>query len=238
MSWGESGDRQDREAFRARRREECGGAHTDLSSPQIVPIFARVTGIPESGFTEVRSGWWVRAASADIFHFLRNSRGFDYRFRWGVSLAWVPRVSRGKLKWHRTLKSAEFDLWDQAYDYLIRSNTPWREADVYYPDRLLGEACFEEDLAACWARVREPIASWWAAVSTPIGVLERAEEQGGRKWEEAGHSPDPELVAGFTVARLGRVVEGMTRAQRAPEFVEAGPELRSALEFVAQNHTS
>lgn len=153
-------------------------------------------------------------------------------------MAWVPRVSRGKVKWHRTLGSTEFDLWDQAYDYLIRSDTPWREADLYYPDRSLGTACFEEDVASCWASLVDPIESWWREASTPAGVLQRAEEQAARKWEGPRHSPDPNVVVAFTLARLGRFAEGMSRLERAPESGEIGPELRSALELIGRNRSS
>jgi hypothetical protein len=172
----------------------------------------------------------------DIFHvlqFLRSTRGFDYRFHWGVSLGWVPRVSGGQLKWHRTLRSAVFDLWDQAPDYLIHRATPWREANVYFLDRSLGEECFAEDLAECWAHIRGAVESWWSGVTSPEGVLERAHEQSSRIWEGADHAPDPELVAGFTLARLGRIEEARARLRGAREYLEAGQRLLKGLELLA-----
>ena len=230
-----------RVAYLEARRERCGGGYSELSPAQVAPLFERITGIPAAGFSEVRSGWWVRRVTEDLFHvlqFLRSTRGFDYRFRWGVSLGWVPRVSRPQLKWHRTLRSARFDLWDQAHDYLIQASTPWQEADVYFPDRSLGEECFAEDLAECWARVRGPVESWWSGVTSPEGVLERADEQSSRLWEGAGHAPTPELVAGFTLARLGRLEEARARLQRASEYPEAEQRLLKGLELVAANRAS
>jgi hypothetical protein len=216
--------------------EECGG-YNELTVAQVAPIFERVTGVREAGFSETVTGWWVRPkahGTFQILHFLRNQRGVDYRFRWGIALPWVPRLSRGKLRWHRTLKAAEFDLWDQAHDYLIRTDTPWQEADVYFPDRSLGPTCFEQDLTACWNRIDRAINTWWDDGSDPAGVLRRADEQVQRSWEGARHAPDPALVSAFALARMGRLPEAITRLEGASYSAESSPMLRAGLEEVAR----
>lgn len=221
-----------RETARQRRRDVCGGGSSDLSPSDVAPIFERVTGIPQARFAEVRPGWWVRPSDHGmhtVLQFLRNSRGYDYRFCWGVSLSWVPRVARGKLRWHRTPKSAVFDLWDQAYDFLIHRTTPWKDADRYFPDRSLGATCFEEDLTTCWELMRPAVHDWWTQAATPEGVLARAEEQSARNWEGAYHTPDPHLVAAFTVAHLGRLDEARDRLAKATEFRENEALLTGAL---------
>ncbi len=228
-----------REAYRTKRQEECGGFY-ELTRAQVAPIFTRVTRLPEAGFSEVRPGWWARPVGTETFqvlHFLRNPRGFDYRFRWGISLPWVPRVAGAKLRWHRTLKSAEFDLWEQPFDLLIGTATSWQEADAFFPDRSLGESCFEEDLVACWSRLGATIESWWSSATDPRDILAKAQEQVIRIWEGPRHAPDPLLVVAFTLAHLGMVAEGKDQLMSAFEYEADGLLLERALEHVGRSAT-
>lgn len=78
---------------------------------QIAPIVDRLLGA--EGFVSVKPLQWVRSATAPI------RRVFEYRQlkggvvapRWGYSLDFVPHLSGGKIRWHRTEKSAVLDAW-------------------------------------------------------------------------------------------------------------------------------
>ena len=45
---------------------------------------------------------------------IRAWKGATYAPSWGISLAMVPHLSGQTAKWHRTHKSAAFDIWEDA----------------------------------------------------------------------------------------------------------------------------
>lgn len=73
------------------------------------------------GFECVKTLRWVRSADAPIrqvFGFLQW-KGGKLAPRWGLSLDFVPHISGGRIKWHRTPKSAVFDLCVDARDRVL-----------------------------------------------------------------------------------------------------------------------
>jgi hypothetical protein len=87
------------------------------------PVVARLLG--PDGFVETRSLTWIRSADAPIRQAfaLLQWKGGAIAPRWGLSLDFVPHVSAGRLKWHRTEKSADFDITIDSRD---------RDLDVSY----------------------------------------------------------------------------------------------------------
>lgn len=75
------------------------------------------------GFETVRPRRWVRSTRAPIRHVLEIQalKGVSYCPMWGLSLDFVPHLTaRGDVRWHRTPKSAEFDLVYRPIDYARR----------------------------------------------------------------------------------------------------------------------
>jgi hypothetical protein len=67
------------------------------------------------GFEHVKPLKWVRSAKPamrDVVE-LYSLKGASIAPRWGLSLDFVPHVAAGRVRWHRTVKSAMLDLvWD------------------------------------------------------------------------------------------------------------------------------
>lgn len=68
------------------------------------------------GFQRIASRVWAMTGDLDIrpMFALRAWKGAAYAPSWGISLAIVPHLSGQTAKWHRTHKSAEFDIWEDA----------------------------------------------------------------------------------------------------------------------------
>ena len=78
---------------------------------QIAPVVDRLLGA--EGFVSVKPLQWVRSATAPIrcvFGYWQLKGGVVAP-RWGYSLDFVPHLSGGKIRWHRTEKSVVLDAW-------------------------------------------------------------------------------------------------------------------------------
>ena len=65
------------------------------------------------GFALQKPLHWIRSADAPIRQMFRYGqlKGGALAPQWGFSLDFVPHLSGGKVKWHRTEKSALFDAF-------------------------------------------------------------------------------------------------------------------------------
>jgi hypothetical protein len=82
------------------------------------------------GFERVAPRRWVRSSRAPIRDLLEVQalKGMSYCPKWGLSLDFVPHVTTaGETKWHRTPKSARFDLvyWPIDYAPLSSGSRDW-----------------------------------------------------------------------------------------------------------------
>ena len=170
----------------AARRQELFNAHTRLDA---------------EGFTEVRRGFFVREGAPEIFHVLSHHArvGVTY-ISWGVSLAFVPHEFGTRVRFHRTLKSADLDLFnpswgDEGANYL-HTETPWIR-----------------DMKAMWARAWPRAVEFWDRGSAVEGVLHLAEALSAAPPTESGTTQDsffitgPKFVRSMALARLGREAE-------------------------------
>jgi hypothetical protein len=106
-----------------------GGPEAIDGWPDPLPIVefneavARTMGsaLEDHGFEAVGPRRWVRSSRAPIRDVieLEALKGMSYCPMWGFSLDFVPHVtSRGDVKWHRSAKSARFDLVYRPIDYV------------------------------------------------------------------------------------------------------------------------
>lgn len=176
------------------------------------------------GFVQVKRGLLVRQANAEVLQLIKPVlyKGSASGLRFGVSLTWVPRAYDPTLRWSRTLKSADFHLFDDIHDL---AGDPTHLSDQYYVDGALGAKCFQEELQGLWSHFSFDIFRWLDATQSPEDVLQRCQEQMARNWIGPRHWPDPMLVYAFTQARCGRLHEGK---QLLEEFCAARPESKRA----------
>jgi len=191
-------------------------------------------------FTRLKKSCFAKQINEDIFHAIKfeRSRG-SYVFRWGVSLSNVPHEWEEKYKFHRTLKSARFDLYDSTQSL----TKDCYSATVHLMASFLhGEECFREELATAWKNLEPVIRNWFAAAATLDGVLNTAKTQMNSPANEHSsahykyHHPRPKMVYAFTLAKIGRFQEGLiilAELQSENEFYSSD-ELPKALRQIAK----
>jgi hypothetical protein len=188
------------------------------------------------GCTETKLGTYARSASSHIFHMLslQAYKGRNYGIRWGVSLSYVPNNWDEKLRWHKTLKSCRYDLFEEPATYppLLKSGI-----EDFYAPTIFGEACFRSELTRIWTGISPTIKQWFITTSSLQQVLQRAEEQMRRKWD-LRHYPDPAVVYLLTMAILGDPVTALSKLPAHSEDLDGEyrntEQLKKAIQFVAQ----
>jgi len=131
-----------------------GGPEAIDGWPDQIPIdefnraVARTLGsaLAENGFEPVAPRRWVRSRHDSIkdLVYLQAIKGTAYSPVWGFSLDFVPHVTAaGDTKWHRTPKSARFDLMHWPIDYvpLPSQISDWKVSPLATREEL------EDDLA-------------------------------------------------------------------------------------------
>lgn len=188
------------------------------------------------GFEHLKKRIWVRKVTPDIFQLLSltATKGAGYVFRWGVSTTYLPHDWDPKPKFHRTLKSARYDLFEDAGEFIVRD--PYSEESRFYlVEGLRGEEALRKTLRRTWNKLRPYLQSWFSEAASLEGVLTKAQTQVSHHWRSFRHFPDPKLVVAFTLARIGRIDEAReTLRGLVSEIPESygSSVLADALEFV------
>lgn len=189
------------------------GTPLDQNPRGIVPasaiyqIFESVVKV--TGFQMARKGVLAKQVSADVIHLitLMPFKGAAYGFRWGVSLPYVPHYRENKLRWHRSIRSAVLDLWDQRTDLPSELKITGTGRNSSVPSRLHGPKLFEQNLRREWREIESTVGQWLDNVSDLIGVLSMSSKQMERIWTGPRHFPPPSLIHAFTLARMGHTAE-------------------------------
>jgi len=188
------------------RAKEYGWSQVAASS--VYACFGEIVVNSEPTFALLKDGLVVRQSYADVVQMIQlgAGKGGMYVFRWGVSLGFVPHDWSPRLKYHRTLKSARLDLWENPSDFLIADPYSGEDWD-YLVDTMHGEPCMRRDMQMAWSRLHQVINSFFSYMGNLEGILQRAKEHATKDWQSFRHSPDPKMVQAFTLARLGRLPE-------------------------------
>ena len=94
--------------FQEVTNQEVQNIVTPLLTPLLEPL----------GFEPQKLLYWIRSDGAPIRQIFSLSKWKGGRIAptWGVSMDFVPHLSGKKLKWHRTKKSAIYDIRYDARD--------------------------------------------------------------------------------------------------------------------------
>ena len=159
------------------------------------------------GFESFKALRWVRSTDAPIrqvFGF-QQWKGGKIAPRWGLSLDFVPHISGGRIKWHRTPKSAVFDLCVDPRDRALDTPNIWgidpisKSAAVVASEAITKARAFWDaartipDLPAAFDWVKRYLAT---SLGLDNGVL---------------HHP---MAFAFVLALNGRVIEGQSELER------------------------
>ena len=86
------------------------------------------------GFERASHKTWMRRDLAPICHLFTLSRygsgGWGITPSFGLSLDFVPHIAAGKIRWHRTVKTARFDLRVDTQSRWIGTNNLGPEHDI------------------------------------------------------------------------------------------------------------
>jgi hypothetical protein len=104
-----------------------------VSASKVYDAFNTIAPPSLPRFAVLKEGQLVREVCSDIVHLINLSatKGGRYTFRWGVSLTYVPHEWDPKPKFHRTLKSARFDLFEDPYEFLITDHFSAEAGDFF-----------------------------------------------------------------------------------------------------------
>jgi hypothetical protein len=230
--------------YRRHQRKYGNEKWAPLPADDVYRLLEEIANPPELGLAPIRRGLFGRQVNADIIQLLRFSaaKGGSYGVHWGVSLSFVPhdfdRLVR-RVRFHRTLTSAQFDLWESADDEFKRRGGD--EGDGFIPAGY-GADVFRREGTAAWELARPRVEEWFASTETVDGVLARAREQMGLPGVPA-HWPEPALVAVFALTRLGRAEEARealldwlaTRGSHIELARQAAENLQAALEKLTRS---
>lgn len=202
--------------------------------PVALPVFEEVVLPSLADFVFVKKGLFVKRISDDISHVLTFKQGrYGHMFGWGVSLSFVPHKWDDGCRFHRTLKSARCDLFE--YEHNLLKDDPKAKILPYNDiDCMHGKKCFREDLIRAWKNLEPAIRTWFASLLTLDDVLRQAQFQA-----EHYHWQGPKLVCAFTLARLGRMDDGLkvlTELHASESQLYSIPELTKALRRIANSN--
>jgi hypothetical protein len=156
------------------------------------------------GFEPVAPRRWVRSSRTPIRDLLELQalKGMSYCPMWGISLDFVPHVTnRGEIKWHRSAKSARFDLVYRPIDFAptAAASRDWSASP------LATRAEVQEDLARVMRLVLEKALPFWNGISD-IRDLPRVYTEHRRRAAVGlpfESSPQQVLAAAFVSAKCG-----------------------------------
>jgi hypothetical protein len=161
--------------------------------------------LEREGFQQVGTRRWVRSAVVAIRHIveLQALKGLSYCPMWGLSLDFVPHVTgSGQVRWHRTAKSARFDLVYRPVDYELNDEasrqwavSPFATRDELAHDLRCVTALTTAQSAPFWERAR-------ALDDLPeLYADQRARENHGLPFDCFSQQ---RLAQAFVLARCGR----------------------------------
>ena len=213
------------------------GGWQQVPAARIYAIFGEIVAPDTPGFAIARPGLLARSIDRDITHVikLRALKGASYDVCFGVSLSYVPYPYVPKVKWHRTLKSANLDLLEEPQVDWWRASTR-KAADVnpYLTQVLLGEKCFREELSRAWKETSWQALAWFDATRSLQGILQKSVAHLTRKQDGPRHLPGPRLVSAFTLGKLRRLDEANSELNKFFDEYAEGAQARANLQSALQ----
>jgi hypothetical protein len=161
----------------------------------------------------------------DMFQ-IQAIKGGQLSPRWGFSLVFVPHVKNGRLAWHRTVKSAQFDVIDDPLDLTLPETAPSLLLSCNHgPETLHMQASTLAPFAIAQAD------RFWQRVSSLQDlrlVFFELKARTGIRFDFYSYISHPVAFA-FTLAKLGERASGQEELPRFIHFREGTTRLREQL---------
>jgi len=180
------------------------------------------------GFQLAKPRMWVRARTPDITDLfqIQAIKGAMLTPRWGWSLTFVPHVRNGRLRWHRTLKSAHFDVIDDPLDLALPESVP----SLLLHTRRGENALLAQARTLCPFAVAQADRFWQRAqaITDLRKVLFELKARKNVRFDFYNYVAHPVSLA-FSLARLGEHDAARDELSRYIHFRDGTPDLRDGL---------
>lgn len=209
------------------------GGWQQVPAKRIHEIFDEVVEPARIEFAVAKPGLLARPVDDDITHVikLRPLKGASYDICFGASLSYVPYPYLPKVKWHRTLKSASLDLFEEPQvEWWQNAGRKTGDGCPYLAQSSLGEKCFLEELSRAWKEMSSGAMAWFADVRSLQGILQKCAAHLQRRSDGPRHLPGARLVNAFTLGKLNRADEAHSELQLFLQEYQEGPQARTNLE--------
>ena len=188
------------------------------------------------GFEPSSSRRWSRSRVPDIRDLFEVTtlKGATLSPRWGFSLDFAPHVTPAGVKWHRTAKSAMFDVVDDPVD---TTRVEDLELSPPFMFTMQGTAHLERAAVASAEASLGEATRFWEQVHDERDLLRMVEMFRSRPVVRFGfdnYVQHPVALA-FTLARVGRVEDARTELQRAHAYSTGSAAVRSRLDQLLEN---
>lgn len=166
--------------------------------------------LSKKDLTAQRAGTWTSAfinGIAKIFSYTQL-KGGQGTFTWGVCFNFLPTFSAGQIKFTRTENSAKPHLFEWTDEY----------ANSFFGGNLKGGICSEwgeqearSSIKYLLNKYQARIFAWYDSASSIEGAIKIARYQAniGRSYKY--HSPSPEFVLAFLLARIGATEDALAQ---------------------------
>lgn len=156
-------------------------------------------------FIRLKPGFLARSVTDEIIQVMRLQlgKGMSCNFIWGVSLAWLPHIFEPRPRFHRTLKSARFDLFEWAERYPLQPDMSRHDCSVSLGH---GVEYMELTCNTMLDFFKPHVEQFFNAIDSPNAVCDYLNAMyTGNDCRLDVHSPHPLLVLIFTEAKLGNI---------------------------------
>lgn len=170
----------------------------------VSPAFAAV--LRDEGFSEVRPHQWVSSVRAPLRYVVevQSLKGGRMGVRWGLSLDYTPHVVGNRaVKWHRTPKSARFDV---TWDPIDWGSVDFAMSQDFFADPATAQSDVEKQATRVASTLARSAVPQLIAIRAADQLPPIFEEWLGRRAERFGfwNYVQAPLAYSFTLAFLGQ----------------------------------
>jgi hypothetical protein len=209
-----------------------------VAAEQVDLILQRQFGsaLERIGFQPTSRRRWSRSRAPDMRDLFEVTtiKGATLSPRWGFSLDFCPHVTAAGVKWHRTAKSAMFDVVDDPID---TTRVEDLELNPLFMFTMHGSARLEQAAVASAEASLRAATKFWEQVHDErdlLGVVEMLRSRPVVRFGFDNYVQHPVALA-FTLARVGRVEDARTELQKAHAYSAGSAVVRSRLDRLLED---
>lgn len=185
--------------------------------------------LEQMGLTRSASYTWQDQSTKDI------RRGFSYEhlkggtgtFRWGVNLTFLPFVTNGKIVYHKSAKKYVHHLfeWPDEYENSFLGGNLDGGITTHW-----GQSEARKSINRLFSKYEKRIAAWFDKTTSFENLIDIAEMQTNNKDFYKIHSPNPQYVLAFLMAKTNQVDAALKQFDSLGAYeLDMNPDLKEKL---------